>query len=311
MVGQAVGVAAVGRERIESAALGRLGHRPAPEVLGVEFHFAEAGGPDPAARLQQRGLRPLLAVVLDHVPRIVDGEEYLAVVPPVLGLVEVMRDRVVDEPQELLRLAREPHAVRRLASELLAPGGFLPVVVAPHERELHLVAVLRLEEALLDRLLLGFLAVVPVVVIEEDVDAGVGGERDLRRHVLRVAAGIVAAEGLEVDLAREPDHRILHERPFGLRPVPLLAEPLHTLRVLVPMRVIDRHHLNVLGGQGDAQQRHQRESDQFLHCRVPTIGRSPSCQRAAGCIRSSRCRPCRQGCGRRPRGPSRPSSRPC
>ena len=151
---------------------------------------------------------------------------------------------MVDEPQELLRRVVERH--QRLARRFeVRTELVVALVVAPHERELHPAAVPRLEEGLLDGLLLRDLAAVPVVVPEEHVDARVRGQRDLGLHVLRVRAVEVAGIGAERLLVPgEERARGLHEVPFAR--VPLRAEPLGPLRVLVPVRVVDGHHLHVL-----------------------------------------------------------------
>ena len=117
------------------------------------------------------------------------------------------------------------------------------LVVAPHERELHLAAVGRLEEALLQRLLLRDLAVVPVVIVEEHVDAGVRGELDLRGDVRRVLAVQIAWQRLDRHLvAGEARLRRAGELPFG----PARVEPLVPLRIDAPVGVVDRHHFDFL-----------------------------------------------------------------
>ena len=265
-------------QRVDAARLARFDHLR-PHVLRVEVDLAEAGGAHPRARLVELGLDDggVGAMVLVEVVEVEEREEELAVLAPVFRTRKVARDAVVDEAEELLLRVREGHqaAARRaeLRTELV-----VPLVVAPHERELHAVAVGRLQKPLLQRLLLRDLPVVPIVVVEEHVDAGVRGKRDLLRHVLRVGlvevAGIRHHRLLVVGIERTG---VLHERPLALLPL-VGAEPLVALRVLVPVRVEHAHALHL---PRPRPQRRQREQGGYQ--RAPRHVTCPPSRRRSRC----------------------------
>ncbi len=96
-----------------------------------------------------------------------------------------------------------------------------PVVVGPHQRELHAVVVRRAQEAFVQPSLQERAILVVVPIEQEDVDPVIGGRGDLARHGLRVGF-ILVAPGRHARLAMAGEARLgaLDQLPFGpARPV--------------------------------------------------------------------------------------------
>ena len=211
------------------------------------MQLAKSGGAHDSARLVQLRLDPpgVVAALRAEIRGVVYREEQPAVLPPVLRLVEVVLRGIADKPEELvLRVCQgHEHAARlaELRTELVAP-----FVVAPHERELHAVAIGRFEKALFKRLLLRDLSVIPVVVVEENVYACVGREGNLLLHVLWIrAVEISRAWHKRLPMAGEARLRGLYKCPLPFFPV-LRPKPLVALRITVPVRVVDADNLDFL-----------------------------------------------------------------
>jgi len=106
------------------------------------------------------------------------------------------------------------------------------VVVRPHQRELEVTAVRRAEEAVADAALPVRPVEKVVPVEDESVDAVVGGQLDLNRHVVRVRLVVVAEKrhfGLFV--AGKARGGVLGGAPFG----PSLSVDRLIARVHVPV----------------------------------------------------------------------------
>ncbi len=106
------------------------------------------------------------AVVLYEVERVVHRVERTPVNRVVFGTLEVVFYAVVEHFEEVLLGARERHQIHARGGRLGAQP-VCPVVVRPHNSELHFVAVGGFQKALLKRLLHRALAAVPVPVVEE------------------------------------------------------------------------------------------------------------------------------------------------
>lgn len=121
------------------------------------------------------------------------------------------------------------------------------VMVGPHQGELHPVPILRAKKPLLQGLLHGLHAAVPVPVVEKHVDAVVGGQVDLTGGPFRIALIEIAPCRLQrLGMAGKTGHRRLHPLPFR----PTLAFPRAAVVVVVPVRIIDRDHCRAPCGAG-------------------------------------------------------------
>ncbi len=91
-----------------------------------------------------------------------------------------------------------------------------PVVVGPHQRELHAAVVRRAEEALVQPTLQERAILVVVPIEQEDVDPVVGGRGDLARHGLWVGFILVApSRHARLVMAGEARLGALDQLPLG------------------------------------------------------------------------------------------------
>ena len=233
-------------KRVEAAVRHEVG-KPRTRPLRIEMQLAETGGAHDFARLVQLCLDPpgVVAALRAEIRGVVDREEEPAVLPPVLRLVEIVLRGIADEPEELLLRMGQGHEHAALLAELRTEL-VAPFVVAPHERELHPAAVQRPEEPLLQRLLLRDFPVVPVIVVQEDIDTRICRKRNLLRHVLGVGpVEITGVRHHRLFVVGIESPRVLYECPLSLLPI-VGAKPLVALWIPVPMRIINADNFNLL-----------------------------------------------------------------
>ena len=97
----------------------------------------------------------VLAKVQKEIRRIEDREEEVSVLAPILGFPKIAGNRKIYETEDFFRRVVKLHQhAASVAKLLLRTELVAALVVAPHQGELHVVAVLRLEKPLLDGLLL-------------------------------------------------------------------------------------------------------------------------------------------------------------
>ena len=144
------------------------------------------------------------AQTLDQVVHVVDHEQGLAINLVVVGTGEVVVDDAVGHDLKLVAIHRaQPDVGILTAPEQVREAGIpgvARVVVGPHDVELHLFVVGGPQEALVEALLQEGTAVVPVPVVDEDVDAVLDGLVDLHLHNLRVGLVTATPEGLAIPL---------------------------------------------------------------------------------------------------------------
>ena len=138
------------------------------------------------------------AEAVDEGGELVDHEHGTSVDLIVVLLAEVLVHEALGHSLEALTVdaALPDHGVAALGvGELLVPE-VVSVVVSPHNVELHLVAVRRLEEAVVEAALKEGTSVEPVPVVDEDVYAVLGSLLDLHLHYLGIGLVYVAPERL-------------------------------------------------------------------------------------------------------------------
>ena len=146
-----------------------------------------------------QSLRRLLhaAEALDQVHGIVHHQHGLPLNAIVVRPREVLGDPAVAELVERLVVNRAAplEAVPGLVRDRIVPS-FVHVVVRPHDEELHLAVVRCPEKALVERILEEGTSLVPVPVVDEDVDPVRNRRVDLLRDVSRIGLVRVAPHGL-------------------------------------------------------------------------------------------------------------------
>ena len=269
---QVVGREAVGRRRVEP------GRDDLRQVGRVAHHARKMDRRKPCAlhpflRLVQTALRRRRAAVLAHEPvGVVDREEDLPVLEIVERTPEIRLDAVGHRRAPFVRRMRKPPVVFLVVGRVALVGraadrrtkDVRPVMVGPHEREPHALRVRRLQEALFQRLVLDGLAVRPVPVVDEHVDAGVGGVVDLLRDIRRpCVVKIAVARHDRLLMAGEAHGCRLHEVPFRAA----LAEDLLALRIDVPFGVVDAEDVRPLRRRtgGTEERGHDQELDWLFH----------------------------------------------
>ena len=186
------------------------------------------------------------AVVLYEVERVVHRVERTPVNRVVFGTLEVVFYAVVEHFEEVLLGARERHQIRARGGRLGAEP-VCPVVVRPHDGELHFIAVGGFQKALLERLLHRALAAVPVPVVEEYGNARVRRQVDFLRNVRGIFAVEIPRErDIRQFMPFESGYCGLHKFPFR----PAFAEPFFTVRIRVPVRIIDAHYVELVAVRG-------------------------------------------------------------
>ena len=150
----------------------------------------------------------------------------------------------------------------------------VPIVVGPHDGELHLLPVGSAQEALLELLMVEHHSFMPIPINHEDVDAGTGGEINLARRPGRISFVKRARNRLVVHapertfrlkVSLEPRLRMSHGFELG-PPLPRKTSP--WAGAWMPARKVVGHHL-----EGDPLQR-DRGIHQVLHFLVGEVRHS-------------------------------------
>ena len=122
----------------------------------------------------------------DQLGHVVDHEHGLSVDGVVIRLMEVLLDHPAHGAPELVhRHAAVPDDGAQIVGIALVPQRHR-VVVRPHEIKLHAVAVLRLQEAVVQAVFQKRPAIVPVPVVDEHVHAVICGRGDLHLHYVGI-----------------------------------------------------------------------------------------------------------------------------
>ena len=149
--------------------------------------------PERGERVRRR-LDP--AQPLDQRVQLVDREVGAAVDQPVRRVLEIALDHEVGDHIETGTADRAGVKQGRALDRAAQFGrvDIHPVVVGPHQRELHAVVVGRAEEAFVQPALEEGAVVVVIPIEQEDVDSVVGGRGDIACHGLRVGFILVAPD---------------------------------------------------------------------------------------------------------------------
>ena len=137
------------------------------------------------------------AEAVDEIFEFVDHEDGLAVDGVVVRLGEIAFDDAMDDDFELLAGdgTAPDDGVAVVVGEIDVPI-VVGVMVGPHEIEFHAIAVGGLEEAVVETLFEEGAVVEPIPVVDEDIDAVVGGRVDFHLHDVWIGLVDVAPKGL-------------------------------------------------------------------------------------------------------------------